>query len=62
MLKKIIKFLKRILFSFLIIYGYNIIISPVNMIIPLNIITVGYVTIFGIPGFISIILIFFLIY
>lgn len=62
MLKKIYKLVAKFVFSFLLIYGYNLIISPINMVIPFNIITLSYVTLLGIPAFLSIILIFFIIY
>lgn len=62
MLKKIIKILKKIVLSFLLIYGYNLVISPINMIVPLNIISISYITILGIPAFLSIIVISFFIY
>lgn len=62
MLKKIVKILKKIVLSFLLIYGYNLVISPINMLVPLNIITISYITILGIPAFLSIIVISFFIY
>lgn len=62
MLKKIIKILKKIVLSFLLIYGYNLVISPINMIVPLNLISISYITILGIPAFLSIIVISFFIY
>lgn len=56
MIKKILKVLKRFLFMFLLIYSYNIFVSPVDLLIPINSITIFYVGFFGIPAFFSIIL------
>lgn len=62
MIKKIIKLIKRILISFLIIYGYNVLISPINMIIPINFVVLSYITILGVPAFLSIVFLSFFIY
>lgn len=62
MLKKIIKIVKKVVFSFLLIYGYNLVISPINMMVPLNILVITYVSLLGIPAFLSVIVISFLIY
>lgn len=56
MLIKIIKFLKKFLLSFFILYGYNILV-PSNAIIPLNIITVLIITFLNMPGLIILIII-----
>ena len=50
MLKKIFLFLKRIIMSVLLIYCYNRFAFPLDIIIPINIITVGIVTLCGIPA------------
>lgn len=47
MLKKILKLIRKITFSVLLLYGYNLIMAPLNMIVPINLITVGLLTIFG---------------
>ncbi|HPF82858.1 MAG TPA: pro-sigmaK processing inhibitor BofA family protein [Bacilli bacterium] len=62
MLKKIIKIVRRVILSFIIIYGYNLLISPINLIIPINLVTLTYTTILGIPAFLSIIVVSLLIY
>ena len=49
MLKRIFKFIKRIIFSIFILYGYNLISQSFGMIIPINIYTVLLLSIFGIP-------------
>lgn len=57
MIKKIFNIVKRIVVSVFLIYGYNLIASPLNIIIPINFITVGLVTILGIPALLSLIVI-----
>lgn len=57
MIKKIFNIIKRIVFSVFLIYGYNLIAEPLNIIIPINFITVGLVTILGIPALLSLIVI-----
>ncbi len=57
MIKKIFSLIKKILFSVFLIYGYNLIASPLNLIVPINMITVGLITILGLPAFFSLIVI-----
>lgn len=56
MVKKIFNFLRKIIMSVLFIYAYNKLFLPLNIIIPLNVITVLLVTIFGIPSIFMLIL------
>lgn len=62
MLKKILNLLKKVVLSAFILYGYNLIASPMNLIIPINIITVSGLTIFGIPALFSFIIILVLVF
>lgn len=57
MLKKVLNLLKRIVISAFILYGYNLIAAPLDLVIPINILTVGILTIFGIPAIFSLIII-----
>lgn len=60
MLKKIITLLKKTVFSFLLLYGFNLVMMPLNLTIPINIITVTSIVILGFPsllGFIVILLV-----
>ena len=57
MLKKIKKAFKKILFSFLIIYGFNMVLVPLNINIPLNIINILVVSVLGLPSFLSLIIV-----
>ena len=58
MLRKFFSFFKKILFSIFLLYGYNLIASSFNVVIPINVITVLTIAIFGIPALISFIIMF----
>lgn len=62
MLKKIFVLIKRIIVSAFLLYGYNLIVAPLNLMIPINIITLTLLTIFGIPALLSLIIILVLIF
>jgi len=57
MLKKIFSFVKKIIISAFGIYGYNLIAAPLNLLIPINVITVFLVTILGFPALLGLIVI-----
>ena len=48
--------IKKIVFSFLILYGYNLISVNFNMIVPINIYSLGFMFLFGTPGLIALVL------
>ena len=52
----ILKYLKRIILSFLVLYTYNLLAVSINMVIPMNIITISVITFLGLPGFFVMIL------
>ena len=56
-----IKIIKKIVFSFGIIYGVNMLLKGVNIIIPMNIFSIGMTTVLGIPGLLSVLAILYLI-
>lgn len=62
MFKKLLNLIKKIVFSVFLIYGFNLIASPLNLIIPINIITVGLITILGVPALLSLIAIYFIVF
>lgn len=62
MLKKFFSIIKKIIYNTFLIYGYNLLAAPLNLIIPINFITVGLLMIFGYPMLISLIIILLLIY
>ena len=54
MLKKILTYSKRIIMSFFMLYGYNLLV-PAPAIIPINYITLVTITLFNIPALIILI-------
>ena len=62
MLKILFKIIKRIVISFFLLYGYNLLVQPIGLIIPINIFTVGVISILGVPALLCLIFIMILIY
>lgn len=56
MLSKIIAVVKRIIMAALFIYAYNKLTLPLNIIIPINVITVLLVALCGIPSILMLVL------
>ncbi|MDD2202791.1 MAG: pro-sigmaK processing inhibitor BofA family protein [Bacilli bacterium] len=59
MIKKLISVLKRVILGGFILYGYNLMAAPLNLLIPINAFTLGLIGIFGISAipFLALILI-----
>jgi len=53
MIKFIFNALKKIILGFLFLYAYNMIVYPLNTIIPMNVFTILFVTLLGFPGMIG---------
>lgn len=49
-MKKIVKIIKKIVFALSIIYGFNLIMNPIKMFIPINLYTVFTTSTLGFPG------------
>lgn len=62
MLKKIFKFFKKIIVSSFVLYSYNLISAPLNLIIPINIFTISTLTLLGLPSLFASIAILLIIY
>lgn len=60
MLKSILKIVKKIVISIIVLYGYNLITQPFNLNIPINIITILIMILFDTSGFIGMVLFYFL--
>ncbi len=60
MIKKCISLVKKVIFSFLLLYGLNLCINSLNIVIPINVFTLGTVTFLGVPGLVSLITLFFM--
>ncbi len=61
MVKKIFKFLRNVVFAFLLLYGLNYLVSSLHVYIPINLFTVGITTFLGLPGLASLIIMFFIV-
>ena len=57
MIKKIFNVVKKVVISGFLLYGYNIITAPLNIMVPINFITVSSLTILGFPALFAFILI-----
>ncbi|MBP3634864.1 MAG: pro-sigmaK processing inhibitor BofA family protein [Bacilli bacterium] len=55
MLKSILKIIKKIIISIIVLYGYNMVTQSFNLNIPINIITVAIMTIFDGSGFLGLV-------
>jgi len=62
MMKKVLMLCRKILISFFILYGFNVIASNFNIIIPINVITVLLVSLLGLPALFSLVLLLVMIY
>ena len=62
MLKKILLLFKKVLLSFFVLYGFNVIAANFDIIIPINTITVLLVSLLGFPALFSLVLLFVMIY
>jgi len=56
MIKIILNIIKRIIMSVLFIYAYNKLTLPLNVVIPMNVITVSLVALCGIPSILMLVL------
>ena len=56
MKNKIFSLIKKIVLSFIILYGFNTIGSNFNVIIPMNLFTISIITILGLPALFSLVL------
>jgi pro-sigmaK processing inhibitor BofA len=56
-MKKIILVLKKYITAFIFLFGLNVVIKSLDIIIPINIFNVSLVAILGIPGILSILVI-----
>lgn len=55
-MKKVIEYLKKIVFSAFLLYGYNMIAVNFNLVVPINLLTIGCVTFLGAPGLLALVL------
>ncbi len=60
MLKVVVSLVKKLVFSFLLLYGLNLVVNSLNIVIPINAFSLGTVTFLGIPGMMAIVVLFFM--
>ena len=60
MIKKIVSLIKKVVFAFLVLYGLNLFVNSFNVMIPINVFTIGTVTFLGVPGLVSLVVMFFM--
>lgn len=56
MLNKILQLVKRFIFGVLFLYGYNVLVSPIDAVIPINFVNIILVTFLGFPALIALFL------
>ena len=61
-MNKLIKLIKRIIISSFLLYGYNILVQPIGLVIPINVFTVISISILGIPALMALIFVLVFIY
>ena len=52
----IFRLIKRFIVSMFVLYGFNIITSNFNMMVPINIYTTSFVLLFGFPGLFTLVI------
>ena len=55
-MKNVLRLIKKVILSFVILYTYNLIAVNFNMVIPINIVTIGLITFVGTPSLLALIL------
>ena len=56
MLKLVLKIFKKVIIGIVLLFGYNTFLTSLNVMIPINIVTIVLATIFDIPGIIGIVI------
>lgn len=62
MILKIYNLIKKVVFSGFILYGYNVLAAPLSIVIPINFVTIGTISILGFPALFAFIIIHVLIF
>lgn len=56
MFKLFLKILKKLVIGILILFAYNTFLSSLNLMIPINIVTILFVSLFDVPGIIGLVI------
>lgn len=62
MLKNIFKVVKKVVLAIALLYSFNLLVSSMNILIPINYISIGVVSILGIPGLLSLLAVYLVIF
>lgn len=55
-MKNVLVLMKKMIMSYIILYGYNLIAVNFNMVIPINVITILLITFLGVPSLLALLL------
>ena len=61
MISLIVKVVKKVIFAIVLLYGLNLMLTSLDIVIPINLISIIFITIFDIPGLLSLIILYFII-
>ncbi len=61
MMGKLLKVVKRVIFAFLLLYGLNLLVNSFDVLIPINVLTISLVSVLGVPGLVSLVVMFFIV-
>lgn len=53
MIKTLMLIIKKVILGLLLLYAYNVIAFPLNVVIPINVFTILFVTVLGFPAMIG---------
>ena len=62
MIKKLLFLVKKVVLSFFVLYGFNVIASNFDIVVPINVITIGLVSFLGFPALFSLVLLLVLVF
>lgn len=57
----IIKVMKRVIIAVFMLYGLDVLLSSLNIVVPINMISIVFITLLGIPGLCTLVALFLLI-
>ncbi len=57
MVNKLFKSVKKVVMAIALLYSFNLLLSSLNILVPINYVSVGTVSILGIPGLLSLLVI-----
>ena len=61
MINILFKAVRKVVIAIFMLYGLNLIIASLNIVIPINLITISLITLLGLPGLCTLVIMFFVI-